>query len=157
MSFRRMIFEAKRRDYEHVLVLEDDAVFLDDTVTVLRSVAAELADREWDLCFLGACVWSQVFPFLGDSTVLQACGPVTCTHAVAVHRSAYSRLQAEIPTAAHELDQWLRDEFAVDQYLSRRIADGTYRAVITSPRVASQPNLLDHDDGDRALAARYVI
>ena len=38
-----------------------------------------------------------------------------------------------------------------------RIADGTYRAVITSPRVASQPNLLDTPDGDGALGARYVI
>jgi hypothetical protein len=157
ISFRRMIVEANRRGYEHLLVLEDDAVFLDEALTVLRSVAAELAHHEWDLCFLGACVWSQEFPFLDDSTVLQACGPVTCTHAVAVHRNAYSRLQAEIPTPAHELDQWLGDELAIDQYLSRRIADGTYRAVITSPRVASQPNLLDHDDGDRALAARYVI
>jgi hypothetical protein len=156
MSFRQMIVEANRRGYEHVLVLEDDAVFLDDTLPVLRSVAAELSDCEWDLCYLGACVWSQVFPFLGDSTVLQACGPVTCTHAVAVHRSAYSRLQAEIPSAAPELDLWIRDELAVDQYLSRRIADGTYRAVITSPRIASQPNLLDYEDGDRALAARYV-
>jgi hypothetical protein len=74
-----------------------------------------------------------------------------------VHRSAYARLQAEIPSAAPELDLWIRDELAVDQYLSRRIADGTYRAVITSPRIASQPNLLDYEDGDRALAARYVI
>ncbi len=41
--------------------------------------------------------------------------------------------------------------------LMRRIADGTYRAVITSPRVASQPNLLDHVDGDGALGHRYVI
>jgi hypothetical protein len=31
----------------------------------------------------------------------------------------------------------------------------TYRAAITSPRVASQPNLLG--DGDGALVARYVI
>lgn len=157
MSFRQMIAEAQRRGYEHLLVLEDDAVFLDDTLTVLKSVIAELPHYEWDLCFLGACVWSQVFPFLDGSSVLQACGPVTCTHAVAVHRSAYSRLLAEIPTAPRELDRWLRDDHAIDQYLSRRIADGTYRAILTSPRVASQPNLLDHDDGDGALAARYMI
>ncbi|MDX6719939.1 MAG: hypothetical protein QOJ63_2193 [Solirubrobacteraceae bacterium] len=157
MSFRQMIVEATRRAYKHLLVLEDDALFLDDTIMLLRSVTAELADHEWNLCYLGACVWSQVFPFLANSTVLQSCGPVTCTHAIAVHRSAYPRLLAEIPTAPRELDRWLREDHAIDQYLSRRIADGTYRAVITSPRVASQPNLLDDGDGDGALAARYVI
>ena len=84
MSYRRMIAEAQRRGYEHLLVLEDDAVFLDEAVAVMRTAVAELADHEWDLCFLGACVWSELFPFLQDSTVLQACGPVTCTHAIAV-------------------------------------------------------------------------
>jgi hypothetical protein len=157
MAFRQMIVEAQRRGLEHLLVFEDDAVFLDETVTVMRSVVTELANQEWDLCFLGACVWSQAFPFLGDSSVLQACGPVTCTHAVAFHSRAYARLVADIPTAAHELDHWLREMHAIDQYLSRRIADGTYRALITSPRVATQPNLLDDDYADRALAARYVI
>jgi hypothetical protein len=86
-----------------------------------------------------------VFGPLGDSAVLQACGPVTCTHAVAFHRRAYDRLLAEIPASGSELDRFLRDDVAIDQYLSRRIADGTYRAVITSPRVASQPNLLDFE------------
>jgi len=157
IAFRRMIVEAKRRGWEHVLVLEDDAVFLDDAVSVMRPVAAELPHHEWDLCYLGACVWSQVFGALGDSAVLQACGPVTCTHAVAFHRRAYDRLLADIPTGAPELERFLDRHAAIDQYLSARIADGTYRAVITTPRVASQPNLLDFDDGDGALAARYVI
>jgi hypothetical protein len=157
IAFRRMIEEARRRGWEHVLVLEDDAVFLDDGVAVMRTAVSELFAHAWDLCYLGACVWSPEFPPLGDSTVLRACGAVTCTHAVAFHRRAYERLLAEIPAAADEVDRWLRDVAAVDQYLSGRIADGTYRAVITSPRVASQPNLLDYPDGDGALGARYVI
>ena len=132
-------------------------MFLDDTITVMRSVVTDLADVEWDLCYLGACVWSKVFPALGDSTVLQACGPVTCTHAVAFHSRAYERLLAEVPTAADELDRFIADDIAIDQYLMRRIADGTYRAVITSPRVASQPNLLDWADADGELGHRYVI
>ncbi len=157
MSFRGMIAEARRRGSERLLVLEDDAVFLDEAVAVMRTAAAELASVEWDVCYLGACVWSQEFPFLGDSTVLQACGPVTCTHAVAFHRRAYDRLLAEIPAQEDEVERWLEGVFAIDQYLSRRIADGTYRAVITSPRVASQPNLLEFPDGDGELGARYLI
>jgi hypothetical protein len=89
--------------------------------------------------------------------VLQECGPVTCTHAVALHRDAYDRILADIPAPGAEFDQWLSEWLACDRYLSRRIADGTFRAVITSPRVATQPALLQHDDADHELAARYVI
>jgi hypothetical protein len=157
MSFRQMVAEAQRRDYEHVLILEDDAVFIDNTVAVMKAAVTELADLKWDLCFLGACVWSQKFPFLPGSAVLQECGPVTCTHAVAVHRRAYDRILADIPVAGEEFDQWLSESLACDQYLWRRIADGTFRAVITSPRVASQPALLHYDEADHELAERYVI
>jgi hypothetical protein len=75
---------------------------------------------------------------------------------VAFHRRAYDRLLAEIPARQDEVERWLADVVAIDQYLSRRIADTTYRAVITSPRVASQPNMLEFPDGDGALGARYA-
>jgi hypothetical protein len=157
ISFREMVGEARRRDYRHVLVFEDDAVFHDETVSVMRTVADELANLEWDLCFLGACVWSETFPFVLGSSVLQECGPVTCTHAVAVHSRAYDRILADLPAASDGFGQWVSEWLAFDQYLSRRIADGTFRALITSPRVASQPPLLTFDNADRALAERYTI
>jgi GR25 family glycosyltransferase involved in LPS biosynthesis len=152
-----MVAEAQRRGYEHVLILEDDAVFIDNTEAVMQAAQTELANLTWDVCFLGACVWAQKFPYLDGSEVLQECGPVTCTHAVAVHRHAYDRILADIPAAGEEFDQWLGEWLACDQYLSRRIADGTFRAIITSPRVATQPFLLGNDDADRELADRYVI
>jgi hypothetical protein len=157
MSFRQMVAQAQRRGYEHVLILEDDAVFIDTTAEVMQAAGSELPDLEWDLCFLGACVWSQKFPHLDGSKVLQKSGPVTCTHAVAVHRRAYDRILADIPADGEEFDNWFREQLACDQYLSRSIKDGTFRAVITSPRVATQPALLNYDDADRELAERYVI
>jgi hypothetical protein len=157
MSMRQMVAEAQRRNYEHVLILEDDAVFIDNTVALVKAATTELADLKWDLCFLGACVWSQKFPFLPGSEILQECGPVTCAHAVAVHRRAYDRILADIPVAGEEFDQWVSEWLAFDQYLRRRIADGTFQAVITSPRVASQPPLLHYPDADQELAERYVI
>jgi hypothetical protein len=157
MSFRSMIAEAKRRGYEHVLLLEDDAVFLDDAIAVMRDAVVELPHLDWDLCFLGACVWSQEFPFLPGSHTLQECGPVSCKHAVAVHSRAYDRILDEIPDDPEDFERWIGVWLASDQYLSRRIADGTFRAIITSPRVASQPSLLSFESGDHVLGARYVI
>ncbi len=157
LSWRQMVAEADRRGYEIFLGLEDDAIFLDDTLTVLGAAVAEVADQEWDLFYLGAAVWSQDFPFVEGSKVLQVCAPLTCTHAVAVHRRAYGRILADIPPDSEEVDTWLTEWLAIDQYLSGRIRDGTFRALITSPRVATQPVLLNYDDADRALANRYVI
>jgi Glycosyl transferase family 2 len=157
VSFRQMIAEARRRGYEHVLILEDDAIFIDDAMALMKAAAAELPRLEWDLCYLGACVWSQKFPFLRGSEILQECGPVTSAHAVAVRRPAFDRILADIPAAGEEFDQWLSEWLAFDQYLSRRIADGTFRAVITSPRLATQPALLHYDNADLELAERYVM
>jgi hypothetical protein len=155
MSFRRMVQEAQRRGYECLLILEDDAVFHERALPVMRAASGELPAVEWDLCYLGACVWSQSFDLLPGSRVLQECGPVTCTHAVAIHRRAYARILADIPDAEPEFERWLTRETACDQYLSRRIADGTFRALITSPRIASQPALLRYEDADLELAEHY--
>ncbi len=161
-SWRAMIAEADRRGYEHMLVLEDDAVFLDDTLEVLAGATAELADQEWDLCFLGACVHAQEFPLIEGGHHLQRCGLVTCTHALAVHRRAFARILSDIPgpdDVAGEvaMDRWLEEWTAVDQYFGRGLADGTFRGVITTPRVATQPALATFADADLALADRYVI
>ena len=157
ISFRRMVAEAWRRGYEHLLILEDDVVFIDDAMTVMKIVVAELAEIEWDLCYLGAWVWSQTFPFLEGSSVLQACGPVTGGHAVAIHRRAYKQILSDIPADTAEFHWWLRKWVASDQYLWRRVADGTFRALITWPRVASQPVCLAYDEADRGLADRYIV
>jgi len=157
LSWRQMVAEASRRDYTHLLVFEDDAVFLDDTLAVVGAAVAELATQEWDLCYLGAAVWAQQFPFVTGSTVLQECGPVTCTHALAVHRRAFARLLVDIPPDGAAFDAWLSRWAAIDQYLCYAIYDGTFRALITSPRVATQRELLAANDTDGALAGRYRI
>jgi hypothetical protein len=157
LSFRRMVAAAEQRGYQHVLILEDDAVFIDDTISVMRAAIVELPQLEWDLFYLGAFAGYREFSFIDGSTVLRECGPVTSTHAVCLHQRAYARILADIPSRGEPFEGWLSANLAIDQYLSRRIADGTFRALITSPRVATQPPLLKHDDADHALAARYTI
>ena len=157
LSFRRIVAESHARDFERVLILEDDAVFIDDTIELMSTATAEIAELEWDLFFLGAFSGYQAFPFVDGSSVIQECGPVTTTHAVCIHRRAFAKVLADIPSSGEPFERWLDDHLAFDQYLARRIADGTFRALIPSPRVATQPPLLIYDDADHALADRYVI
>jgi hypothetical protein len=102
-------------------------------------------------------VWSQQFPLVPGSSVLQRCGGVTCTHAVAIHSRAYDRILADIPPEGEEFERWLGEWVACDQYLRRRINDGTFAALITTPRAASQPALLSFAEADLVEADRYVI
>ena len=157
LSWRAMIAEAERRAYERVLVLEDDALFLDATLPVLSRAFAEIVGHEWDLLFLGAAVWGQQFPPLPGCVVLRECGPVTTTHALAVHRRAYGRILADLPPAGAAFDAWMDEWIAIDQYFSRQIEAGVFRALITNPRVATQAALLGYASADSALAERYVI
>ena len=157
MSFRAMVQEADRREAETMLLVEDDAVWLDETVPFLQQMLAALESREWDLFYLGACLHGQEFGPLGDSAVLQHCGPVTCTHAVAVHRSAYARILAAVPEDPAGFEEWITREVAIDQYFWHSLAEKRYDAVLAAPRLASQPALMLYPDGDLALAERYVI
>ena len=82
---------------------------------------------------------------------------MTCTHALAIHRHAFAKILDDIPVDHRSFEAWLDEYVAFDQYLARRVAEGTLRAVITSPRVATQPALRNYADADLSLADRYVI
>lgn len=158
LSVRAMVAEARHRGYRNVLIFEDDAVFLDQTLAVVGAAIDDLRDRPWDLLYLGGCVWSQSFPFLEGSRVLQRPSNMTTSHAVAVNHTAYDRFLDEVPPEeGPAFDAFMEEYVAVDQYLPRRIGEGAYTAVVTSPRVASQPFLMQGADADLGLRERYII
>src|SRR4029077_15617742 len=51
VSPRAAIAEAKRRGLQHVLVVEEDALFLDDADAVVRRALAQLGATPWDLLY----------------------------------------------------------------------------------------------------------
>jgi hypothetical protein len=158
LSFRAMVAEAKLRGYANVLVIEDDALFIDTTLDIVRDATRDLKGRDWDLLYLGGCVHSQRFPFVDGSTALQVPRGVTCTHAIAINHTAYDRLLDELPSADDAtLDEWMSKYYAIDQYLPRRVGEGAYKALITWPRVATQPLLRNYADADLEFADRYTI
>ncbi len=158
-SFRALIQQARERGHRNVLMIEDDAVFLDQTLDIMRAATADLQTRSWDLLFLGGHAWGKQFPFAPGSSTLQAVGLVTSTHAVAVNHTAFDRVLDELPAPDDPaaLETWLAREIATDQYLARAIDRGDLDALIVWPRVATQPPLRHGDDADGALGDRYTI
>jgi hypothetical protein len=156
LSWRQMIANAQHRGYRSFLGLEDDAVFLDTTLEVLEAALDELAAIEWDVLFLGGVEHTQA-PAPDDSVHVKTAGFVTCTHALAVHERAYERLLDALPGESDNIETWITEHQAVDQAIAKMCESGELRGVTLSPRVASQPALLNYEDADKALADRYVI
>ena len=158
LSFRAMVAEAQRRDLESVLIVEDDVIWMetDTTKHVLAQALAELNDQPWDLLYLGGGVREEPLPVPGCTT-LRTPHRLQCTHAVAVHHTAYERILEEVPPDGAEFDDWLAEYIAIDEYLPRRVADGTYRAFVLDPRIATQPDLIAKGYLDAAHEDRYTI
>lgn len=155
MSWRLMVADARDRGLRNFLGFEDDAIFLDDTLDVLRRGVAELEGLPWDLLYLGGAAWEAPVSIPG-CTVLQRPQSLTCTHAMAVSRAAYDRLLADLPEAGGAED-WIALHRGWDQYLAQRVNAGHYRAYVLHPRVATQLELTGPDGLDGSLRDRYTI
>ena len=129
-----------------------------------RRPAPSWPTRTWDLCFLGACVHAQEFPPADGLPVAPDVRagdlhprPGRAPAGLRPHPGRHPRPGPD-DGAARRLDKWLDQWSAIDQYLEPPdLADGTFRALITTPRVATQPALRTYADADLALADRYVI
>lgn len=157
LSWRRMIATADRRGYQHFLGLEDDAIFLDDTLEVLAGIIGELDRTEWDICFLGGVEQTPGSGQLPGYEFIKPAGYVTCTHATAIHARVFDRILGDIPEGGADFERWIDSHRAIDQYLGGLCASGELRGVIATPRISSQPALTNYADADQELADRYVI
>ena len=156
LSFRSAIAAALHRGYANALVVRDGVVFIDQTLLILADVVADVADRPWDLLCLGGGDDSRSYAFADGSLVLQVPDGLTRAHAVAVAARAFERVLLELPAEdGPEMDAFLAEDTGLDAYLDRRIANGSYQALMTFPRVASERSLLEEEDA--VLAIRYVI
>ena len=141
LSHRAIIAEAKWLGLGNVLILEDDVLFSKDTADVLARSLAELAEREWQLLYLGGQRWGQTLPPAPGCRFLQTAHGVTGLHAVAFRRSVYDSILAEVPATPAAMARWLQTHRGIDQYLAQRFA-GT--SLVTCPSVATQPLLIPH-------------
>jgi GR25 family glycosyltransferase involved in LPS biosynthesis len=166
LSHRAVIQEAKDRGYKSILVFEEDARLHKNFRNLFDQNINELHQVDWDVLYLGACVWNpkppkppREFGAAPQCKHLNILKGSTCTHGLAYHSRIYDYILQELPNESNAMGQWCKEWAAIDQWLMYRIqgqgADRNgYRkttALISSPRLCSQPFLIgknkqDHPD-----------
>jgi hypothetical protein len=156
LSHRRVLEQARAQGLEQVLVLEDDAVFLEGTAAVLGPALRQLACLPWNACYLGGGWYrtqpSWRFRFPAVSAHLEYVHGLTTTHAIAYHQRLYDQLLAELPGGESEMREWIAEHKALDLYYAETLGAGIFRTV---PVLASQESLVS--DEDPALRDQFVI
>ena len=141
LSHRGIIAAAKKQGLRNVLVFEDDAIFLDNTMQHLTQSVEELQSQDWNIFYLGGHQWGLDFPMAPGCSFLKIPEGLTCTHALAYNSSVFDAILEDIPDDIDQVKEWLKDHFGIDQYL--RHIDKLY---ISEPVVASQPALLPREN-----------
>lgn len=88
LSHQKTVQHAKDNNYNSILILEDDCVFVDEFQQELPMVLHELKHIDWSLLYIGGEPSS---PCMQVSNNIYACVGTGfyCTHAYAVHRRFY--------------------------------------------------------------------
>lgn len=137
LSHRAIITSAKKQGLDNVLVFEDDAMFLDDTLQFLAQSVEELKAQDWNIFYMGGHKWDRDFPMVNGCSSLKKPIGLTTTHALAYNSRIFDRILDDIPGEINEVREWLKEHSGIDQYL--REIDKLY---LSEPVVASQLSLL---------------
>jgi hypothetical protein len=139
LSHRRLIDEARRQGFETVLAFEDDARFSADAAEVLGHSLRELADLDWQLLYLGGYSRTNEFAQVPGCPHLSIPKLITCTHAIAYHRSVFEAILDAIPESPIDVAVWVGRHLAIDQFYAFSLPGSRY---LTQPVIATQDNLL---------------
>jgi len=143
LSHRKIVERAVRFGYESVLVFEDDAMMLSGAELFLSLGLKELQGRSWKVLYLGGAQHHFELSLAeGCSNLVEV--PkfrLTCTHAVAYHKSVYEQILDEVPDNETDMAEWLIKNYAIDQYLCK--IDSRY---LIFPKPFSQPGLVVTED-----------
>ena len=92
---------AKNSNIPYVLILEDDVIFTDNAVEILKKTFNELQLYKWDMFFLGANLFS---PAYKTSEHLLKLTGAWCAHAYVVHNKFYDTILSLPPNK--EIDNY---------------------------------------------------
>lgn len=152
LSHRSVIQEAKDKQYKNILVFEEDAILHKNFDEQLALNIEELKKVEWDIFYLGACVWEtpsqrRHYPFYQDCKLLKKITGATCTQALAYNMKIYDFILQEWPKDIEGMKIWCEENHALDQWLAHPVQHQK-KCVISTPRLCTQPFLLWDDKQD---------
>lgn len=95
LCFQYIIKDAKKNNYERILILEDDFEFVDDFDIILNRAREQKPFEDWDMLYLGANhTWSPTKQL--SPNILKLYGSL-CWHAVALKNTVYDEILSWIP------------------------------------------------------------
>tara|TARA_R110000868_G_scaffold135657_1_gene348221 strand:+ start:709 stop:1290 length:582 start_codon:yes stop_codon:yes gene_type:complete len=88
-SHLKCIQLAKDNNLPYVLILEDDAMFTDDCISIFNSAFNQIQNKQWDMLYLGANLNS---PAQSITPLLLKLSGAYTTHAYMVHERFYDTI-----------------------------------------------------------------
>ena len=161
-SFRSIIQKAKDEGLENVLILEDDVLFVGDTLNVLKSSLDELSRKDWKMFYLGMAITDEFsstpLSFAGDNLLRMQGG--LCHHATAYHHSIYDKVLEGVPNT-DRITEWLIHNESMERWLAENI-QLKHEVYCTNPIIATQrPSWSDidgkHSDFGRKLIQKFNL
>ncbi len=145
LSHRAIIEKAEKYNFKNVLVFEDDAIFLDNILDLLKKSIKDLKTKSWNIFYLGGHRHGRRFKKAeGCKNLLYPCMDLTGTQAVAYNHTIYKKILKDAPSDIEEIKEWLKPYLGIDQYYI--YLEGRY---LSYPTLVSQPQLLEQEDEER--------
>lgn len=166
LSHRSVIQEAKDKKYKNILVFEEDAIFHKNFKELFDKNINELKGSQWDILYLGACVWNpkppkkpRTFESVQNCDYLKILTRSTCTQGLAYNHTCYDYILNSLPKGIEEMKNWCKKHRAIDQWLMFKmqgigsVKEGKrkFNCYVTEPRICSQPFLVGEDKQDNPL------
>jgi hypothetical protein len=123
-SHKKIISTAKERNYKNVLILEDDAFFLNDkNVKGLTIIEKSLDDLNnipnWEVFFLGTNIHDKSLNLVGNNLI--KCDSCVSTHAYILNCNSFDKLLSLDLTTHYAMDIWI-DQCLTEKYVAYPMA-----------------------------------
>jgi hypothetical protein len=123
-SHKKIISTAKERNYKNVLILEDDAFFLnDENVKGLTIIEKSLDDLNnipnWEVFFLGTNIHDKSLNLVGNNLI--KCDSCVSTHAYILNCNSFDKLLSLDLTTHYAMDIWI-DQCLTEKYVAYPMA-----------------------------------
>lgn len=120
LAHRDVIKHAQIQGLRNVLIIEDDALFLEDILNHLERTINELKTKPWKVFHMGRHRIENRFPRAPGCNFLLSPGQEpTCMQSVAYSYRAYQAILDDVPDNPEDMQGWIMEHPSLDQYITR--------------------------------------